>query len=91
MQYDIWFLMRFKNFKNKQKSQKRPDLYEIRYVYGGLMHTNKTNKRQRITVEAINNGHSRETGNIGYTRHKTNKRQRITVEAINNIASTVIL
>ena len=39
---------------------------------------------EKLTVEAINNGHSRETGNIGYTRHKTNKRQRITVEAINN-------
>ena len=25
----------------------------------------------------IKNGQSRETGNIGYTRHKTNKRQRI--------------
>ena len=26
---------------------------------------------------AINNGQSRETGNIGYTRHRTNKCQRI--------------
>ena len=26
---------------------------------------------------AIKNGQSRETGNIGYTRHRTNKRQRI--------------
>ena len=29
------------------------------------------------TEKAIKNGQSRETGNIGYTRHRTNKCQRI--------------
>ena len=32
------------------------------------------------TEGVIKNGESRETGNIGYTRHRTNKRQRIPKE-----------
>ena len=35
---------------------------------------NQTQDTEQIHVRAIKNGQSRDTGNIGYTRHRTNTR-----------------